>query len=271
MIGFCESKEDLLEIAKIHIENQKDTYRGILKDEYLDALNIDDAFLEWLSFFKKGDRDILVCERENEVVGFSAIRFYTSVCGTGFLANLHVKKEFQNQGIGKKLIKASAGLLYNMGITSMQIDVIDGNVRAESIYKSLGAIEKSELRRTYHKQLIWEDLSIIADTSIVPREKFVYTEMDGLEGKEFFLFGAGEYWRLFLSLFPKLKPKAIFDNDSKKWNEGEIGGVKVIKPQKVDSVVVASCYYHEIEGQLNKLGCENIIKFYPWYNYRVEK
>ena len=104
----------------------------------------------------------------------------------GFLANLHVKKDSQNQGIGKELIKASAGLLYNMGITSMQIDVIDGNVRAESIYKSLGAIEKSELRRTYHKQLIWDDLSIIADTSIVPREKFVYTEMDRLEGKEFF-------------------------------------------------------------------------------------
>lgn len=55
MIGFYESKEDLLEIAKIHIENQKNTYRGILEDEYLDSLNIKDALLQWESFCKKGD------------------------------------------------------------------------------------------------------------------------------------------------------------------------------------------------------------------------
>lgn len=57
---FCQDEDDLLKIAQIHIENQKDTYRGILKDEYLDSLNIKDSLSHWENFCKKGDRDILV-------------------------------------------------------------------------------------------------------------------------------------------------------------------------------------------------------------------
>lgn len=269
MIGFYENDNDLLDIARIHIENQKNTYRGILEDEYLDSLNIKDALLQWESFCKKGDRDILVYRQNGEIVGFSAVRFYIAVSGAGLLANLHVKKEAQNQGIGKKLIKASAGLLYNMGITSMQIGVIEGNVRAESIYKALGAVEKPELKVTYHKQLLWYDLSEIADVSIVPRKQFVYSDMTQLKNKEFFLFGGGEYGEIFLNLFPQLNPKAIFDNDSKKWGEDALG-VKIRQPEKVESVVIASCYYQEIEEQLKTLGCKNIIKFYPWHKYKVE-
>lgn len=63
------------------------------------------------SIFKNNYAKILVCEYENNIIGY-AIYFYTfsSFLGRGgiYLEDLYVKPEFRNQGIGKKFLATLA-------------------------------------------------------------------------------------------------------------------------------------------------------------------
>lgn len=266
MIKLCESTDEIIQIAKIHTDNRKTTYVGILEQSWLDSLNYEDANVFWKKWCKKGDREVLLYMLNNEVVGFAGIKYYeTEVCGA-ILSFLHVRADAQHKGIGKALISASAGLLYNMGIEGMYIEVIDGNTRAESLYKSYGAEYVEELSHDYHKKYIWKDIKSIADQSVLPRMGYDYTELPSALENGFVLFGAGEYGDVFRKHFPGDKPLKIFDNDIKK--HGTIkNDCRIEMPRQAETVIIASCYYDEIEQQLRRLKCNNIIRFYPWHDY----
>lgn len=266
MIRFYEHESEIIEVAKIHVDNQKATYVGILEQTYLDSLTYEHELANWRKWVKRSDRELLLYMENGAVLGFAGVRFYEREVGSGMLSYLHVRSDMQHKGIGRALIAASAGLLYNMGIPSMYIDVIDGNNRAESLYSSLGAVACENLNKDLHKRYRWKDVNVIADTSIAPRKKYVYENLiESLQG-EFVLFGAGEYCDVFMKQFPKNIPVKIFDNDVKKHGTYK-NGCCIEAPQTVENVIVASCYYDEIEQQLDGLNCQNVIPYYPWHNY----
>lgn len=269
MIKLCENEEELIEVAKIHVDSQRATYVGILEQSYLENLNYEDSILRWKEWMKKGDREVLVYVDNNEVVGFSAVKFYQYEAGSGILSNLHVRANMHHKGIGSALISASMGLLCNMGLQSMYIDVIIGNNRAEALYSFLGA-EFCFSEKNY-KRYIWKDVKSIADLSIAPREQYDYESIIKVMQKEYILFGAGEYSDVFIKQFPNQLPIKIFDNNVKKHGTYKEECLIVAPEQTNETIIIASCYYQEIEKQLLDLNCKNIICFYPWHNYHKEK
>lgn len=270
MIKFYEYEHELVEVAKIHVDNQRDTYVGILSQSYLDSLSYDKILEEWREWVRRKDRELLLYMADGKVAGFASVRFFEKMPGCGMLSYLHVRKDMQHKGIGKALLSASAGLLYNMGIKSMQVTVIEGNNRAESLYRLYGAKFMPHLTYDYHKRYGWEDISAIADLSVVPRYSYDYESIKTVLGKEVVLFGAGKYGECFIQQFPECVPVKIFDNDSDKHGTYQ-NGCKIGEPQMANNVVIAFSHYDEIERQLKELQCQNIVCFYPWYDYSKEK
>ena len=269
MIKFCECEKEILEVAKIHVDSQRDTYVGILPQKQLDSLSYDKTMEKWQTWVRRKDRELLLYMVDGKVAGFAGVRFYEKEPGCGMLSYLHVRKDMQHKGIGRALISACAGLLYNMGMKSMQISVVEGNHRAESLYRSYGAEFMPHLSYENRKRYVWKDISSIADFSVTPRYSYDYESLKTMLGKEVVLFGAGLYCECFRQQFPECRPVKIFDNDPDK--HGTYQGECIIQaPQTANNVVIALSFYDEVEHQLEELQCQNIVRFYPWHNYREE-
>lgn len=271
VIKICDNSQ-LYEVAVLHTDVRKETYKGILRDEYLDTLNYSYVYNKWVKFKEKDDREILIYEENGEILGFIAFTFRNIKTGYSEILNLHVKKEARHKGVGKSLIAAVAGCLEKNGIKSLQVCVVDGNYNAEGFYKSLGAQEICKFTELWgdwnvpQKRLIWENTFEIADRSAEDFVAFDYKDLTNVLKKNFILFGAGEYCDEFLKIFPDYKPQKIYDNNPEKWGSYK-SGILIEKPEKNNNIIITSCFYSEIKKQLVEMNCENILEFYPWHDY----
>lgn len=59
---------DALQIATIQIKTWRSTYRGIIDDTYLDAMNIENRKNSWEKILKDLNRKVFVVYREKEVI-----------------------------------------------------------------------------------------------------------------------------------------------------------------------------------------------------------
>lgn len=271
MIRACEYSK-LYELAVLHADVRKDVYKGILTDEYLETLTYSYVHDKWKRLYKREDREILIYEEKGEILGFIAFSYWNVKTGHSEVLNLHVKKEARRKGIGKALIAAVAGILKKIGISELQVCVVEGNVNAESFYKSLGAVEIGRFTEMWgqweapQKRLVWYDTTEMADDSMELPTMFCYDGLNKAIKKEFALFGAGEYCDAFFEQFPNCIPHKIFDNNPQKWGMLK-HGVFVEKPVIYENVIIATRFYSEIKKQLTELGCENVSEFYPWHKY----
>ena len=271
MVRICENSQ-LYEVAVLHTDVRKETYKGILKDEYLDTLNYPYVYEKWVKFKKKDDRELLIYEEDGEILGFVAFTFRNMKTECSEILNLHVKSKARRKGIGRKLIGAAASCLEKNGISRLHVCMVKGNVNAERFYKSLGAVEIGEFTELWgdwevpQKRLVWENISEISDKSEYGFGMFDYNDLTNIMNKEFVLFGAGEYCDAFFKQFPNCKPLKIYDNDSKKWGTFK-NGIPIEKPEIHDNVIITCCFYSEIRKQLIEMKCRNISEFYPWHDY----
>ncbi len=273
-LRFLESRQELGVINKIHIDNILKTYVGIFPMEYLNSFNYAENYVKWEQFHNRGDREIILAKLNDEVIGFAAVNFYETF-GCGLLDRLHVRSDMQHGGVGRRLISAAAGLLYNMGIGSMQIDVIDGNFRAETLYRQLGAqeiysyIEARSNVRIVHKRLIWNDLEKIADRSIDNHFDYKDDDFKKILEQQFSLFGVGEYCDIFMRTFPEYRPERLFDNNPKSWRKRKQGFL-IEEPQKIlhtENIIITTGYYEPVKKQIEEIGCKSIVPYYPWHTY----
>lgn len=274
MIKYWDDVRQLYEISKIHTDNRRRTYRGILDEKYLELINYEYTYEKWKKYVEKGDRDVILYEIDGEIAGFASMKFYRRP-NCGYLNNLHVREDMQHKGIGRALISAVASILKDMGIKSMEVCVVDGNSRAEELYCSLGAVLKKSFMTAWSgypvhiKCLVWDDIDSISVYALPPRGDYQYDDIKKVLGKPFYLFGDGKFCDRFLQQFPQYVPEAIFDNNESKWGSYR-NEILIDKPHRCDNVIITSCAYAEIEKQLMGIGCSNIVKFYPWHIYGGE-
>lgn len=99
---------DLRAVAEITIRGWQTAYRGIVDDNYLDNLSIEENYQKRLKDYK--ENGFIIAENDNEVVGFcryregdNYIEEYPDVdCE---LCALYVKPENKGKGIGSELVK----------------------------------------------------------------------------------------------------------------------------------------------------------------------
>ena len=135
---------DAVPIAKVHVASWRTTYRGLLPDAYLAALDVDAYSGRWeRSLTSPRSRGtVFVAEVEGQVVGFASggperdedPRY------DGELYAIYLLPEFQRLGLGRALVVATAGALAERRLTSVVTWVLRDNRPARTFYERLGGV-----------------------------------------------------------------------------------------------------------------------------------
>jgi ribosomal protein S18 acetylase RimI-like enzyme len=135
---------DAPDIARVHVASWRSTYRGLLPDAYLDAMDAGHYAGRWHRTLldRLGQAVVLVAEEEGQVVGFASggperdgdERY------EGELYAIYLLDEFHGRGLGRALTEAIASALADRDVTSMVVWVLRDNAAARGFYERLGGV-----------------------------------------------------------------------------------------------------------------------------------
>lgn len=103
---------DEKEIAKVHIDSWKTTYKGIIPASYLDALHLEERTDWWKRLIKEfplaqNIGRVAVSMKDNRIIGFALGGPAPKEEETdGELFALYLYEECQKQGVGKRLVSS---------------------------------------------------------------------------------------------------------------------------------------------------------------------
>lgn len=138
---------DVPGIANVQISTWRATYRGLVPDAYLDAMDHATQQDYWRSLLSENDGDfVLVAEsQDREIAGFAcaglnrdAERAYAAE-----LHKLYLAPEWQGRGVGRRLVERTVDSLLQQDLTSMVVWVLGGNP-FRKFYESVGGVYVSE-------------------------------------------------------------------------------------------------------------------------------
>ncbi len=130
---------DAPSIAQVHVESWKTTYRGILPDEYLDQLSVEQREQFWTSTLAASDSNsttiVAIDEASSRVVGFAcAGKERTGELGCDEeLYAIYLLREAQRQKLGTLLLKELAAI----GFSVVAVWVLNANP-ARKFYEATG-------------------------------------------------------------------------------------------------------------------------------------
>ena len=133
---------DLEELASLHAESWRNSYRGIFSDNFLDNDVWNDRKQAWVSRLSspKRNQHILVAIDDNEMCGFICAFGDESIKWGTFIDNLHVAKIAQDKGVGKQLMYLTAQWAdETFEHKGMYLEVLEDNLNARHFYHRLGA------------------------------------------------------------------------------------------------------------------------------------
>ena len=144
--------DDAAAIARVQVAGWRDTYRGIVPQEFLDSISVGDwterRFRELVSSMAGACSH--VAEVENEIVGwaYSGPNRDQDSTYTGELYAIYLLPECQRRGIGLALTVSAAKSLIESGMSSMLLWVLAENWPARRFYEALGGEYISEQQIT---------------------------------------------------------------------------------------------------------------------------
>lgn len=132
---------DLRAVAEIAIRGWQTAYRGIVDDDYLDNLSIEENYQKRLKDYK--ENGFIVAEKDNEVLGFCRYRIgsyyqdeYPEVdCE---LCALYVKPEEKRNGIGKALVEYVKNEFRKNNLNKMLLWCFKDNYPSRAFYEKMG-------------------------------------------------------------------------------------------------------------------------------------
>ena len=137
--------EDRDNIADLHAQSWRETYRGIFSDDFLNEAVWHDRKKAWSDRLSKpkSSQFVLIAEENDSLCGF--------ICAYGnehhewgtLIDNLHVKEACKGRGIGKRLMSMVAEWSRQIYPgKGMYLEVLEANVAARRFYDALGAINQ---------------------------------------------------------------------------------------------------------------------------------
>jgi RNA polymerase sigma factor (sigma-70 family) len=134
--------EDALGIATIHVEAWRVAWRGIVPDEYLRALSIEQRHAGWRQILEAGE-SVWVAEDEDKTVGWISAarsRDVDASQSTGEIWAVYVHPDHWGKGVGRALYAAAEEELRRQGFTDVTLWVLKDNERAQHFYVSTGLV-----------------------------------------------------------------------------------------------------------------------------------
>lgn len=158
------TEENLDNIAQLYVRNHKSTYKGLLSDEYLDSLTVENAKNRWADYLRNEKNRIWVAFEDGIFLGFVASTADNEIENTWYLDSLHVNENARGKGVGTALIKTVMEYAVEKGYNSMSICVVKGNEKAKNLYAKLGAEPYKDFEDSFGKthtnaeKLLWKNL-----------------------------------------------------------------------------------------------------------------
>lgn len=136
--------DDAAGIATVHVASWRETYRGIVPDDFLDNLSIQrrtDGWVNSLSDPSNLYHRTFVAEVDGQIAGFSNYGFPQEKNEEfdGELYAIYLLKSAQGRGIGKMLFVEAARGLLELGSSSMLVWVLKDNP-TRGFYEHLGGV-----------------------------------------------------------------------------------------------------------------------------------
>ena len=157
--------EDMELIANLYVMNWKKTYVGLLPDNFLNGLTVNDGINKWQEYLTKEKHRIFVAYENENFLGFSACKEDEELKNCLYLDSLHVSESSRGKGVGTKLINTVGSYAYIKGYEHMSICIVKGNDNAKRIYKKMGAKHYKDFidyfgdTESNSEKLIWNNLN----------------------------------------------------------------------------------------------------------------
>jgi ribosomal protein S18 acetylase RimI-like enzyme len=134
--------EDAQGIAHVSVETWKTAYSGLLPDDYLQKMSVDQRTQTWaklLEFSPEGNQTI-VAEIDGRIIGFIGIGPSSEVGAMEFgeVYAIYVRPNYQSRGAGSQLLKEGIRILKSQGFNRATLWVLEQNISARSWYESHG-------------------------------------------------------------------------------------------------------------------------------------
>lgn len=133
--------EDLRAVSEIAIRGWQTAYRGIVDDDYLDNLSIEENYQKRIKDYK--ENGFIVAEHDGEIVGFCRYRIgnnykdeYPEVDSE--LCALYVKPDKKRNGIGKALVEYVKNEFRKNNLNKMIIWCFKDNYPSRAFYEKMG-------------------------------------------------------------------------------------------------------------------------------------
>lgn len=136
---------DAEKIAQVHLASWKTSYPGIIPQEYIDSLKVEDGAARWGERIAENIATILVAEEKAGIFGFAASGpvLHPVEGYDGELAAIYLLQSHQRRGAGAALMRRSAGLLQEQGIHSMVVWALEKNSACD-FYRRMGGVQVGE-------------------------------------------------------------------------------------------------------------------------------
>lgn len=133
--------EDALAVAEVHLGAWRVAYRGVIPDEYLDALDVE-ARASRYTFDATGPDDLAtwIALDNGAVVGFVTIGPCgdDDATGAGEIFALYVAPARWRSGIGARLMAGGGERLRERGFVDAVLWVLERNLQARAFYEARG-------------------------------------------------------------------------------------------------------------------------------------
>jgi len=132
---------DARDIAQVHVLTWQSAYRGVVPDEYLQALSVEKRAAFWESSIARGTPELWVAEHESLTVGwisFGPSRDADAAPDTGELEAIYVLPEHWTTGTGRALWQTAKARLEQRKFSSVTLWVLEENERATRFYHAAG-------------------------------------------------------------------------------------------------------------------------------------
>ncbi|MBK6291405.1 MAG: GNAT family N-acetyltransferase [Candidatus Kapabacteria bacterium] len=133
--------DDVHAIAEIHVASWQSTYKGIVPQEFLDTMSVDDSAARWMRSFSRTTCKLIVAEIDDVIVGWC----YSGYCRdddahptTAELWAIYIHPNAIQRGVGQALWKNAKESLASIGYTHVIVWVLKENLQAIGFYSRIG-------------------------------------------------------------------------------------------------------------------------------------
>ena len=135
--------DDARSVAEVHVASWRHTYQGLLPDDYLERLSVDDREAMWLGAFADPEpkSGAFVAAVDDRIVGFASFgpsRDEDVSERTGEVPAIYVDPSVLGTGVGRELFEAATLALRDAGFARATLWVLEANALARRFYEKAG-------------------------------------------------------------------------------------------------------------------------------------